>query len=59
MKNQRVMVAGGAGFTGSNLAGNLAEQNDAVILDNLSTGRLKTIKEFLKRKVYRDITGLI
>ncbi|MBU4223264.1 MAG: NAD-dependent epimerase/dehydratase family protein, partial [Euryarchaeota archaeon] len=40
MQGDRVLVTGGAGFIGSNLAEALAEENDVVILDDLSTGKL-------------------
>lgn len=39
MKNRRVVVAGGAGFIGSNLAQQLAVDNEVIIIDDLSTGR--------------------
>jgi UDP-glucose 4-epimerase len=34
MEQQRVLVTGGAGFIGSNLANSLAENNDVIALDN-------------------------
>ena len=33
----RYIVAGGAGFIGSNLADTLAQHHDVVIIDNLAT----------------------
>lgn len=59
MKNQRVLVTGGAGFIGSNLAGELARENEVVILDDLSTGRMENIKELLKKENVKFIRGSI
>ncbi len=59
MKNQRVMVTGGAGFIGSHLAEELAKKNEVVILDDLSTGRMENIKELLKKENARFIRGSI
>ena len=36
MKNFKILIPGGAGFVGSNLALNLGQNNELVILDNLS-----------------------
>lgn len=59
MKNQRVIVTGGAGFIGSNLAEELSMDNEVVILDDLSTGRMENIKEILKKKNVTFIGGSI
>ncbi len=59
MKNQRVLVTGGAGFIGSNLAEELAEQNEVVILDDLSTGRIENIKDLIKKDNVSFIQGSI
>ncbi|MDZ7745583.1 MAG: NAD-dependent epimerase/dehydratase family protein [Halobacteriales archaeon] len=38
MKGQRVLVTGGAGFIGSNLANHLADENDVIAVDDLYLG---------------------
>lgn len=59
MKNQRVMITGGAGFIGSNLAEELSVDNEVIILDDLSTGRMENINEILKKKNVTFIGGSI
>jgi UDP-glucose 4-epimerase len=47
----KTIVTGGAGFIGSNLAGELANRGEeVVILDDLSTGNMGNIKVLLKRE---------
>jgi len=46
------MVTGGEGFIGSNLAEALAEENDVMILDDLSTGKLENIKNLRRRHYF-------
>lgn len=44
----RFLVAGGAGFIGSNLCSRLlAEGNEVICVDNLVTGRLRNIESFM------------
>jgi UDP-glucose 4-epimerase len=43
MAREKVVVTGGAGFIGSNLAEKLAEDYEVVVLDNLSTGFEKNV----------------
>ncbi|MDD2634605.1 MAG: SDR family oxidoreductase [Bacteroidales bacterium] len=48
IQNSRVLVTGGAGFIGSNIIRKLIKQNNTIVcLDNLSTGKLKNIEEYL------------
>lgn len=58
LENSKVLVTGGAGFIGSALIETLlANGNDVVCLDNLATGKLKNIEEFLTNKNFRFIEG--
>lgn len=46
----RYLVTGGAGFIGSNIVEELVKRNEeVVVLDNLSTGKLENISEFKHR----------
>ena len=57
MKNKKIcLVTGGAGFIGSNLVEKLVKKNFKVfVLDNLSTGSRKNIKNFkLLKKALTD-----
>jgi len=47
MKSRRVLITGGAGFIGSNLARNLCRDNQVTILDDLSSGSLENLREIL------------
>ena len=54
MKN--VLVTGGCGFIGSHLSERLVKEGYKVtILDNLSTGRIKNIKHFKKKIIFKKI----
>lgn len=48
MKNKKVVVTGGAGFIGSHLAEELAKNNEVIIIDNLSTGKIGNIQHLLE-----------
>lgn len=44
-----ILITGGAGFIGSNIAEQLSKQHEIIILDHLSTGKAVNIREFKKR----------
>lgn len=58
MKDKRVVVTGGLGFIGSNLVEKLVEDNEVLIIDDLTSGKLKNI-EHLKRENLKLIQGSI
>ena len=56
----RSLITGGAGFIGSHLADRLLElDQDVVILDDLSTGRLENVKHMVDRPEVEFIVGSI
>lgn len=57
MNGRRVLVTGGAGFIGSNLANRLAEENDVIAVDDLYLGTPENLDErveFHDRSVLDD-----
>lgn len=58
LENSNVLITGGAGFIGSNLAETLLNQNNQVtVLDNFSTGKMENLLPFFSRKNFRLIVG--
>ena len=59
MQNMRTVITGGAGFIGSNLADELARENEVIIIDDLSTGKIKNMKSILEKDNVRFIRGSV
>ena len=59
MKGNSVVVTGGAGFIGSNLVSALVKYNTVRVIDNLSTGYIKNIKNFIKNTQVEFVKGTI
>lgn len=58
IKNNRVLVTGGAGFIGSNLCEDLLlHGNEVICLDNFSTGREENLRDFRHHPRFTLITG--
>jgi len=56
----RILITGGAGFIGSNLADALlAQGHEVTILDNLSTGRVGNISHHLENDRFHFVNGSI
>ena len=54
MRNQRVLITGGAGFIGSNLANHLTTSNDVTVVDDCSLGTSDNLTddvEFIEKSV--------
>lgn len=55
---EKVLITGGAGFIGSNLAEKLAKHGDFVrVYDNLSIGRKENVKQLLDRSNFEFVIG--
>ena len=53
-----VMITGGAGFIGSNLAEHLVQSGIKVtVLDNLLTGKMENISHLMDNALFRFIKG--
>lgn len=55
---KHILVTGGAGFIGSNLVGKLLELGAKVtVLDNLETGKVENLSEFMNNKNFTLLDG--
>jgi len=59
MKDKHVVITGGAGFIGSNIARKLYDENKVTILDDLSTGHIENIQSMLDEEKIDFVKGSI
>ncbi len=59
MDSARVVITGGAGFIGSNLAHELCQKNEDTVIDNLSTGSLENIRKLVDANKIRFLNKSI
>lgn len=52
---KKILIAGGAGFLGSNLCEQLIQDNKIICLDNLITGSMKNIEPFINNSNFEFI----
>jgi len=57
MNDNRILITGGAGFIGSNLANDLADQNEVIVIDDCYLGTPRNLSsdvEFIEKSVLDD-----
>jgi len=59
MKNKKVIITGGAGFIGSNLASALSKDNEVVIIDNIISGKMENISAMIKNELVSFVKGSV
>ena len=59
MKDKNIVITGGSGFIGSNLARALVERNNVIVIDDLSTGNLSNIQDLIQLNKIKFIKGSI
>jgi UDP-glucose 4-epimerase len=55
VQGKKLLITGGAGFVGSNLVGELVDQNEILVLDNLHTGVVTNIDQYMDRIELRTL----
>ncbi|MEM0160453.1 MAG: NAD-dependent epimerase/dehydratase family protein [Thermoplasmata archaeon] len=57
IRNKNILITGGAGFIGSNLVARLIKDNNIVVFDNLSSGNIDLLKDYMNLKNFKFIKG--
>lgn len=59
MKQKRIVVTGGAGFIGSNIVEKIFKDNEVIIIDDLSSGRLENLDHVINNSRVKFCQGSI
>lgn len=57
LTGKKILITGGAGFIGSNLADHFVKNNHVIVLDNLATGHKKNISHLIGKENFEFIEG--
>jgi UDP-glucose 4-epimerase len=57
MKNKKVAITGGCGFIGANLVYALYKDNDVMVVDDISTGKLENIEDLIRNQEITLVKG--
>lgn len=57
LTGKKIIITGGAGFIGSNLADHFVKNNHVIVFDNLATGHLGNIEHLLRLNNFEFIEG--
>jgi len=59
MNGKKIVITGGAGFIGSNLAWSLCNDNEVTVVDNLTTGRIENIAPIVNSGKMEFVRGSV
>ena len=59
MKGRNIVVTGGAGFIGSNIARALSRKNNVIVIDDLSTGNFENIQDLINSQNITFVKGSV
>ncbi len=59
LTNKKIVITGGAGFIGSNLAHRLSKNNDVIVIDDLSSGKTENIQNLVNKNKIKFVNKSI